>query len=261
MKFFVLVLLQVLRVGAFCSYNSAFLKAQSSYLNILENMGPINFIFNYELLEVPAKNISPHVFYYDIGHREVSFYEPILFIEMQRIKNHFEIRTNSIFRKTSDLVKYQEVKDLNINLNLLKDKKCSNDLKSLAWKLKIYDSMCFMMFACHVSPENLEGVFEVEKRVILLTDQQFNLTKDNDYEFSGLHFDKKLNEFSPFGEESFCMCDFLDSYFNKCRIERKESQYRIFLVIFTFIACAYALFEIYSCIVIRRKNIKIFPEI
>ena len=248
--FVILVILQnIFETTTACEFSLLMTTRQRKLLVELEHLGTFNFVFDYVIFQEPADK-SLKKFYDELRIPNVIFVDPAVFIELYDYKNSIQLRVNSNYSSATFVNENYTAKVFDVNLESMNLKKCGTELSSSAWKVNSNGSLCIIMLACQVTKKNPKGFIKVSKKVIFLTDQDYDLTHFTNYNFSGLNFDQKKVVLHPNYEgESFCVCDFLDRYYNNCNTEKdkeKEDKFKIFILIVMVIIISYILFEIFQ---------------
>lgn len=230
-----------------CTFSDFMLHKRINIQEKVRTIGPINYVFDFEFIQEPKGNISVKLIKF-LRKKEIYFNEPLYITEFLDREDAFEFIGHSNTGSLTSTLRDYVTKDVKFDLDSIKDEKCAYDVKSTAWQMKSEKSFTVIMLACHVSATGES--FTVDKRVILISDEFnqniTNLTKQ-------VKFQKEKFFFKNYYPQEFCLCDYLDSFYNECRKEEQKILFLIIFLISLFVAFIYILFEIYSCIIWRER--------
>lgn len=249
-KVFVLILISS-KVSADCNISSDLMKKRGYYRQIVNNRGKLNFIFDYEFLQENSLGNTSNNFLNFLKNPEIDFGDQIKLIEVYKLKKKFQTKFSSNFGSDStSLLEYSKV-NFKVNLDFLKDKKCAKNVKPIGWQISSENSFCVAMAACHVTKFKKANSFVVKKRIIFLVDENHNLSAINSYlPTKGVNFNGKHFHSIYFPSNDFCLCDFLDSYFNDCTFDWKF--HNLLALILIFVIVSYFSIETYLCFIGQR---------
>lgn len=214
--------------------------ARNTMRNLVKIYGPINFVSDYIFLHKEKKYSRKFLQY--LSDPEDDFTKLHL-IEMYGREQKMNFKAYSI----DENVNYQSY-DVKVNTNFLKDEKCVKNVETVAWKVTSKESICVMMIACHATPSDDDKSYEIRTRLLFLVDQNFNLSTINNFLIGFKFKSNTTNTFNNFFlGGGFCMCEYLDEYFNGFNV--KPLDFRLVILMFLFIITLCTFFGIFLKII------------
>lgn len=242
---FVLLFAQI-NCSVRCSENSKSVQERQLMRKALNNGNSFFAITDYAVLD-ESVNISGVPEVVRLIHLSKGYHVPILFIKYRNEQNTFMVKMFSnmvTFTSTEQRIKVDSSPS---NLKeFLNSEKCIEIVSNIAWHVQSKNSFLIVMIACHMSPSKNPGQYLTEKKLIFLTDENFNRSIIENFD-AKKSLKRKFLEFSEFDSKGFCICDGLANYVNDCpREENIKGDFKIVILFVIFIAAVLILFKIYQ---------------
>lgn len=227
-----LILVQVKEaLGGVCIYPKKMITYKDYYKNVVKSIGPLSFIFNYKYVEKPQNQTSER-FLESLLHRRRFFYEPLI---IREYNSHPQLINIFAENSLSTMITNSSKIDTEIDLEFLKDEKCAENVSTSMWKVPEKTSYTLIFFACKVNSG--KNSYIVSNKLILLSDKfhYYNITK-------GIEINSKMIMLE---KESFCYCNYIHSFFNECKSEKRKFQKEFCFLLLSGIVFIFISMEIY----------------
>lgn len=238
----------------------------SLYRKIINDYGSINFAFAYRFFEgFSSVNNTSTSFLKILIEEDVKYRIPILLIESYKSNSEFGLCLPETFTYKHAIMKSFTATTTIVTGKFYRDQDCAKKVLATAWQVKEKFKFCVAFYACDVSARG-EG-FEIIKKIIFMTDSTYNLSKIQLLNPDENEYEGNFSKFINFEGEEFCICDYIKERLSKRNKKNgfqftKNIEYGI--IIFTFLAVFFILFEIYSCLAkesVFEKSIRVPPRI
>jgi hypothetical protein len=186
-------------------------QGRSHMKNVVKNYGSINFASDYFFLHEEmsySRKILQHLKHppYDLNWFHL--------IQIYGAKNRIYFKLYS----TDEIVDYTPF-HVKVNMKFLSHENCVHNIETVGWQISSKEPFCVVILACYVAPSILEESYEIRRRLIFITDENFNSSTLNS-SLIGLNYKSKNTTFSNiYFSSGFCMCDYIDEYLNGCKID------------------------------------------
>lgn len=209
-----------------CQVSEIYSYARINMRNAVDNYGAINFASDYVFLH-KENNYSRKILQYLKYPKSVikTNYIRMHLIEIHGMENKFEFKAYSL----DEIVGYQTF-DVKVNLNFLNQEKCMEKVQTVAWRIASKESVCIMILACHIAQSDVEKPYKMKRRLIFIVDEKFDLSTLNSL-LTGFKYEPKNSTFHGYYlGKGFCMCEYLDEFFNGCQVEPLDVRVAVAMV-------------------------------